>query len=617
MADHLKYINYLKGDKDIVRSLTDQLPIGIYRTSLNGKILYANPTLAKMLEYTQDEIYKINAQDLFIKKEQRDQEIESLLKTPDEKVTQELYLKTKNGKTIIVKDTVNIIRNRKGNIKYFDGVLEDITIKIEAKEALIESQARYKILTDLTIEGIIIHDNGIIVDSNTSAQKMIGYSGSYLKGKSAFEFIDPNSVNLVKEKLKNKYPGRFEIELIREDKTKLIVEVEAKNVTINNKNLRVVALRNISKHKSNEKEVLKLSTAITQSPVSVIITDLKGNIEYVNPKFTEVTGYKASEVIGKNPRILKTEHTSSENYKEMWETISSGGTWRGEFLNKRKDGSNYWELASISPIIDNQGNTIQYLAIKEDITERKAIQDALVKSEHELKQANATKNMFFSIMAHDLKGPIGSFYQLLNLYKDNYNELSAEEKKDYINILIGLSGKTNNLLEDILLWARIQMNTLEFEKGNYSLNNIITETIFLLKERTDEKDIEIISTVNEDIEINANRDSVKTILRNLVSNGIKFSPRKSRIKINASLTNDKEFIQISIDDKGVGISKENIDKLFKIESTFTTYGTEKEKGTGLGLILCKELVNKNGGDIRVESKEGIGSTFYFTVPVKQ
>lgn len=617
MADHLKYINYLKGDKDIVRSLTDQLPIGIYRTSLNGKILYANPTLAKMLEYTQEEIYKINAQDLFIKKEQREQEIESLLKTPDEKVTQELYLKTKNGKTIIVKDTVNIIRNRKGNIKYFDGVLEDITIKIEAKEALIESQARYKILTDLTIEGIIIHDNGIIVDSNTSAQKMIGYSGSYLKGKSAFEFIDPNSVNLVKEKLKNKYPGRFEIELIREDKTKLIVEVEAKNVTINNKNLRVVALRNISKHKSNEKEVLKLSTAITQSPVSVIITDLKGNIEYVNPKFTEVTGYKASEVIGKNPRILKTEHTSSENYKEMWETISSGGTWRGEFLNKRKDGSNYWELASISPIIDNQGNTIQYLAIKEDITERKAIQDALVKSEHELKQANATKNMFFSIMAHDLKGPIGSFYQLLNLYKDNYNELSAEEKKDYINILIGLSGKTNNLLEDILLWARIQMNTLEFEKGNYSLNNIITETIFLLKERTDEKDIEIISTVNEDIEINANRDSVKTILRNLVSNGIKFSPRKSRIKINASLTNDKEFIQISIDDKGVGISKENIDKLFKIESTFTTYGTEKEKGTGLGLILCKELVNKNGGNIRVESKEGIGSTFYFTVPVKQ
>jgi len=498
MADHLKYINYLKGEKDIVRSLTDQLPIGIYRTSFDGKILYANPTLARMLEYDLAELYKLNSNDLFIKKEQRDKEIETLLKTPDEKVTQELYLQTKTGKTIIVKDIVNVIRNRKGNIKYFDGVLEDITST-----------------------------------------------------------------------------------------------------------------------KNAEKEILKLSTAVTQSPVSIILTDLKGNIEYVNPKFTEVTGYSASEAIGKNPRILKTEHTTSDSYKEMWKIISSGGTWRGEFLNKRKDGSHYWELASISPIIDNQGNTIQYLAIKEDITERKAIQDALIKSELELKQANATKNMFFSIMAHDLKGPIGSFYQLLSLYKDNFNELSNDEKLDYVNILLGLSGKTNNLLEDILLWARIQMNTLEFEKGNYNLINIITETIFLLKERAAEKDIEIISNINEDIEINANRDSVKTILRNLISNAIKFSTRKSKIVISATLTNNKEFIQISIQDKGVGIPKANIDKLFKIESTFTTYGTEKEKGTGLGLILCKELVNKNGGEIRVKSKEGLGSTFHITIPVKK
>lgn len=498
MADHLKYINYLRGEKDIVRSLTDQLPIGIYRTSFDGKILYANPTLAKMLEYDLGELYKLNSKELFIKKEQRDKEIQSLLQTPDDKVTQELHLKTKSGKTIIAKDIVNVIRNRKGNIKYFDGVLEDIT-----------------------------------------------------------------------------------------------------------------STRNA------EQEILKLSTAVTQSPVSIILTDLKGNIEYVNPKFTDVTGYAASEVIGKNPRILKTEHTASDSYKEMWEIISSGGTWRGEFLNKHKDGTNYWELASISPIIDNQGNTIQYLAIKEDITERKAIQDALIKSELELKQANATKNMFFSIMAHDLKGPIGSFYQLLSLYKDNFNELSKDEKLDYVNILLGLSGKTNNLLEDILLWARIQMNTLEFETGNYSLNNIITETIYLLKERCSEKDITIISDVNNEIDVNVNRDSVKTILRNLLSNAIKFSPRKSKIKISAKLTNNKEFIQISIQDKGVGIPKENIDKLFKIESTFTTYGTEKEKGTGLGLILCKELVKKNGGEIRVESKEDIGSTFHFTIPIKK
>ena len=615
MADHLKYIDYLKGEKDILRSLTDQLPIGIYRTSVDGKILYANPALAKMLEYTLDEIYKVSVLDLYSDQTERLISRDFNKSGTKNTISKQLKFKTKSGRIITVNDITNIIKNEKGEVVYFDGSLEDITKKIVAEKALKESEARYKTLTDITVEGIIIHKGGIIVDANPSAQKITGYNFELVKGKSILDFIHPSSLDFVKSKLNTNFSGSFEVKIICANKSSIDIEIEAKNVVIDGEVNKVVAFRDISERKQIEKEILQLSTAITQSPVSVVITDLDGNIEYVNQKFTDVTGYTYEEAIGKNPRILKTEHTVPEDYKELWETISSGKIWRGEFLNKRKDGTHYWELASISPIIDEKGNIIKYIAIKEDITERKKTENALIKSEKELTQANATKNMFFSVIAHDLIGPIGNFGQLLNLLKENFNDISNNEKLDYINLLLRFSSKTNNLLEDLLLWARIQMNTLDFSVKTVNLKALIENSIGIVKEKASEKNIEI-KTLVDDINIDLNKESIKTIIRNLLSNAIKFSHKNSQIEINSRLLQDNNTIEISIKDKGVGITKKNIDKLFKIEASFSTYGTEKEKGTGLGLILCKELVEKNSGAIWVESKENEGSTFFFTLPLK-
>ena len=615
MSDHTKYSDYLNREKDLISNLTDHLPVGIYRTTIDGKIIYANLALANMLEYSIEEIQNISVKDLYLESKERDSEIKLLTHNSETSSSREISLKTKSGKIIIVRDTVKVVKDKHDKVLYFDGVLENITSKKKVEEALIESQTRYKILTELTIEGIIIHDNGIIIDTNASVQKMTGYDNDSMIGKNVFEFIHPDSMELAKKNLERQYSGTYELTIIRKDKSTFIAEIEAKNVLIDNKEYRVVAVRDATKRKNIEKEILQLSTAITQSPASVIITDLDGNIEYVNPKFTDVTGYTYEEAIGKNPRILKTEHTTSDDYKELWETITSGKIWRGEFLNKRKDGTHYWELASISPIIDDNGNIIKYLAIKEDITERKKTEDALIRSEKELIQANATKNMFFSVIAHDLKGPIGSFMQLLNLLKENFNDISNDEKLDYLNILTGLSSKTNNLLEDLLLWAQIQMNTLDFSIKTVNLKTLIKNSIGIVKEKTSEKNIEIKTQV-DDINVDINESSIKTVVRNLLSNSIKFSHKNSQIEINSKILQDNSTIEISIKDNGLGIPKKNIDKLFKIETSFSTYGTEKEKGTGLGLILCKELVEKNSGTIRVESEEDLGSTFFFTLPLK-
>ena len=602
-------------EKDLVIQLTDHLPVGIYRTTVEGRILYANSALARMLEYTLDEILNMSVYDFYFNRKERNAEIDMLADKDQNTIKQIIHLKTRNNKEIIVEDTVKVVKDKSNKVIYFDGILEDITEKKKAEDALKESQARYKILTDLTIEGIIIHDKGVVIDINPSAHKLTGYSLDFIKGKNVLEFIHPDLRNLAMENMSNKISGPYELKLLRKDNTAFIAEVEAKDVFIDGKELRVVAFRDITDRKRIEEEILSLYTAVKQSPSSIVITDTNGIIEYVNPKFTEVTGYTFEEAVGQNPNILKSEHTESEDYRELWETIVKGETWRGEFLNKKKDGTLYWELASISPIIDEKGNTIKYLAVKEDITDRKNTESALIDSEKELSEANATKNVFFSIIAHDLKGPVGNISQLLKLLKDNFSDISNDEKLDYINILMGLSSKTNNLLDDLLLWARIQMNTLEFDIEKISLKDLTENTLFLLEEKAKEKNIKIISNVG-DIELEINKSSIKTVIRNLLSNALKFSYQDSKIEINSNVIENNKFVEISVKDNGIGIPKEYIDKLFKIGSTFSTYGTDKEKGTGLGLILCKELIEKNGGSIRADSEKDKGSTFYFTIPLK-
>lgn len=606
--------DYFNQEKDLVNHLTTHLPIGIYRTTVDGKIVYANEALARMLEFSLDEIHQLSVSDLFFDQRERQAEIDILTHKNKTTTKQVISLKTKTGKEIIVKDTVKIVRDKSGKVIYFDGILEDITQKQRAETALIESEARYKILTDLTMEGIIIHDKGTVVDINPSATKLTGYTLDYIKGKSVLEFIHPESPDQVKEYLHKLITEPYELRIIRADKTSFIAELEGKNVLVNGKELRVVAFRDISERKKTEQEILSLSTAVKQSPSSIVITNTDGNIEYVNPKFTEITGYTLEEALGKNPNILKTEHTESEDYKEMWETITSGKTWRGEFLNKRKDGSHYWELASLSPIIDDKGNIIKYLAVKEDITERKKTEVVLINSEKQLTQANATKNMFFSIIAHDLKGPVGNFSEILKLFKDNFNDISNDEKSDYLNILLGLSSKTNKLLDDLLLWARIQMNTIEITFEELGIKKLIESTIDIVSEKALEKNINIIADVS-DIVLKTNESSVKTVIRNLLSNAIKFSHDQSKIEIKTEVPDSNKKVIVSIKDYGVGIPKESIDKLFKIETSFTTYGTNKEKGSGLGLILCKELIEKINGTIWVTSKEDEGSTFFIALPL--
>ncbi|MGQ9819705.1 MAG: ATP-binding protein [Candidatus Kapaibacteriales bacterium] len=250
----------------------------------------------------------------------------------------------------------------------------------------------------------------------------------------------------------------------------------------------------------------------------------------------------------------------------------------------------------------------------QEVERRKVIEAELRKSEQQLREVNATKDKFFSIIAHDLKNPIGAFKNVLELLYESYNDFTKEELIEFIEPLNDSAKQLFNLLENLLLWSRAQTGRIEKNPETFNLYELIKQNINLLKLQAENKNITLTNEVNDQIEVFADMNMITTVIRNLINNAIKFTPNGGRITITAMTQND--FATVCITDTGIGMSIEDQQKLFRLDTHHTNLGTNKEKGTGLGLIICKEFVEANGGRIWVESKEGEGSRFCFTIPLR-
>lgn len=498
----------------------------------------------------------------------------------------------------------------------------------------------------------------------------------------------------------------------------------------------IILFRDITRIIETEKELRILSSAVEQSPTSIVITDTDGIIEYVNPTFTEITGYEKSEVIGKNPNILKTNYRDSNYYKNLWNTILSGEIWKGEFLNKKKSGELYWEEALISAIRDDDDEIIKFLAIKEDISERKKISRVLRDSERRLRLI--TDNMKDAIIQTDEDGVIEyaspSTVQLLGyqaedlISKSIYTLIHDDEKekmellkkenqklKDIIEIRIlngngtynwieatvneindmeikgkvficrditvkkraeeemkksiaaaestskaksqflanmsheirtpmnGILGMTTltlmtdltktqrenlelvknsadsliRIINSILDFSKIEAGKLILEELDFDINTLVEKTIASFKYKAEEKGIDINSSINikENKVYVGDPGRIQQILTNLIGNAVKFTEYGYvKLIVDTLLENDNSAIlQFSVVDTGIGIPKDKIRNLFESFSQIDGSITRKYGGTGLGLAISKQLIEMMHGEIVVESIEGKGSSFIFTI----
>jgi len=238
----------------------------------------------------------------------------------------------------------------------------------------------------------------------------------------------------------------------------------------------------------------------------------------------------------------------------------------------------------------------------------------------QLSELNATKDKLFSIIAHDLKSPFNSMLGFSKILDEEFDKYDTERKKKFISIVNQGLKHTYKLLENLLYWSRSQRGTIDFRPEKINMYLLFKETSELLNQSAENKSIKLINKLPEYIFVDADKDMLSTIIRNLLSNSIKFTPKGGEIKVIAKLietNNNRDFVEIKIKDNGIGIPKEIQTKLFDIGENTQTKGTENETGTGLGLILCKEFVEKHGGNIWVESEEGKGSDFKFTLPLNK
>jgi len=529
---------------------------------------------------------------------------------------------TKNDGERIIYWHNALIKDSTGNIIGHLSSGEDITERKRTEDLIKKNEEKFRTIADYTYDWEYwIDKNNEFIYVSPSCNRITGYEPKdfYANKLLLNKLIHPEDLDYflnhkhTTDKQGHRNPIDFRI-INRNNETEWIGHV-CQNVIDSNGELLGIRVSNrlITKQKKSELRIKMLSNIVEQSSASIIITNLNGEIEYVNKSFTDITGYSFMEAKGQNPRILNSGKNNPQIYTDLWATITKGKVWKGEFINKQKNGEDYFEKAVISPTIDENGEILNYFAIKEDITQQKIAEQLLQESENNLKIANTTKDKFFSIIAHDLRSPFNAIIGFSELLLENHTKYDDQKREKIINLIVESSKNTFNLLENLLEWSRTQTGGIQFNPKECILEKLIIDSIAQVKENATQKNIQLTYNVADTVIIKADEAMLKTVLRNLISNAIKFTPKSGKIKVIATKT-DKN-ITVSVVDNGSGIKKEKLETLFTNLYNETTRGTENEKGHGLGLVLCKEFIEKHGGKIFVESEEGIGSTFSFTIPI--
>jgi len=603
-----------------------------------------------------------------------------------------------------------------------------------------KSEKRLIDLANASVEGIAIHDKGILVEVNNKFSELTGFKRDELIGKKISEFVANNDKSKFYETISQVENSFHEIIFLRKDQSNFLAEISSRSFIFKKINMKVVSVRDITEQKLAQKLIketeLKFKTLVETSPDGVVITDKLGNIEFASNTFLNLFEInKLDSILNKNittlfaqtyaakikvdiENIIKGIYYGVSEYKAFKKSdleffvecngevlkdsenningvfliirdvterklmdnalINSEARFRSLFDNA-KDGIlihtldyqiidtnpyaqkilefEYNELININfktLFTDQENNFIDiqkinktseifeieiftkkkrkifiqislskltfvdndfYMSIIRDITYKKIAEENLKNYANNLKQSNSTKDKMFSIIAHDLRGPIGNLKAMMELLLDNPQAFEQKEITEILTSLKDSSASTFELLENLLNWAKSQQGLVEFQADIYNFTDIVNSSINSLKANIINKNIKITNNLTDYILVTCDINMIKTVLRNLISNAIKFTKNNGEVIINYKLS--EKNINIEIKDNGIGIKPENVTKLFNKTEYFSTYGTNNEKGSGLGLNLCKEFIEKNSGTIWVESIINEGTSFWFTLPLAQ
>lgn len=503
------------------------------------------------------------------------------------------------------------------------------------------SEEHYRLLFERSPDGILVAstDTQRFVLANPAICRMLGYSAEELAGMRVADIHPAACLPRVHRDFQALASGEItvaaDIPCLRKGGGIIYVDVGATPVVMDGRDCLIGFFRDVTARRKVELEVRKLALAVEQSPESIVITDRDANIEYVNESFSRTTGYTREDVIGRNPRMLQSGKTPRESFNDLWATLTRGETWKGQFHNRRKDGSEYIEFAIITPLRRPDGEISHYVAVKDDITEKKRLGEELDRHRHHLEEivetrtrelveskkaaeaANQAKGAFLANMSHEIRTPMNAILGLTHLLRQSQPTARQAEWLDKI----GSAGQhLLRIIDDILDISKIEAGRLDLEAVDFHLMSIFDHVRSLIADSARVKGLVVEIDANDVPEwLCGDPARLRQALLNYAGNAVKFTEH-GHIVLRARKTGEDDdglWLRFEVEDTGIGVAKAEIPRLFDAFEQLDASTTRKHGGAGLGLTITRHLAWMMGGEAGVESAEGKGSLFWFTARLRR
>ena len=644
MSETERQTEALAADRAMLRTLVHTIPDLVWLKSRDGTYVASNPAFSRFVGRPESEIVGKTDFDLVSR------ELAELFRANDQAAMDadaphrnEEWVTFADQPERVLLDTIKTpMRGENGDIIGVLGVARDITQTRLVETKLRESERRFQDILfasadwvwELDAERKFTFVSDSVLDS-------LGYLPEELLGHPATELLGPDTLVQPEPPIcVNKPPSplrEMEWRLPHKDGTPRVLSVSA--VPMLDAQGHPCGLRGLAKDVTDkrkaEDQVLKLSLAVAQSPESIVITNLNAQIEYANEAFERASGYTLAEVVGKNSKVLQSGRTPPERYRDMWATLKRGDTWQGEFINLRKSGEEYVELARIAPIRQPDGQVTHYLAIKADITERKRIGAELDRHRHHLQelvnertaqlaaakevaeQANRAKSVFLAMMSHEIRTPLNAIIGLTHLLRQDAQGLKGQGPLE--DRLVSIDQSAQHLLgviNNILDISKIEAGKMELEAIDFDPQSILRRVQRVVSERADAKHLALLVEPSELPPIlHGDVTRLTQALLNFAGNAVKFTERGS-VTLGARVVSQDGtgvVLRFEVKDTGIGIAPEVLPRLFGAFEQADDSTTRRFGGSGLGLAITQRLAELMGGEVGVTSTPGQGSTFWFTV----
>ncbi len=605
------------------RTLFDFIPDAVFLFSLDdeghGKFLEINDTACKRYGYTREEFLELGPSSISnVSAEIRKKRLEALNALRDNQpLIFETEHKRKDGSVFPVEMNSSLFTS--GDRRLIMSVVRDISSRIKIEKVLRESEEKFRLAFHTSQDSMSLSrlEDGIYIDVNQGFTDITGYTREEVIGRSAFDldiWDNPDDRKRIEKILKNSGKvSNMEVKFRLKGGRPLTALFSADVISFNGVPHFLAVAKDITDVKQVEAEVLKLSQVVKQNPLSIVITSLDGTIEYVNPAFTRITGYSYEEAVGRNPRFLKSGKTPADVYREFWKTISSGKVWEGELVNRKKDGTIFWEKVLLSPVFDSGGRITNYLGVKENITGKKKMEEQL----RQTQKMEAVGKLAGGI-AHDFNNILTAIngYCDLILRNEDRNSSVYERVRQ-----ISLAGdRASSLTKQLLAFSRKQYLDPKEINLNLLIGNLEEMLMRLIGEDIDFRTVYDSSLGN----VAADPGQMEQVIMNLVLNSRDAMPEGGELIIETAAMDVSDeyngwpqalrkgsYARVTVTDTGIGMTKEVMEHIF--EPFYTT--KEEGEGTGLGLSTVYGILKQSGSSINVYSEPGNGTTVRIYIPV--